>query len=184
MALGLALAVTASLAVTPQPPPAPRAPPAPGDSLVGRWTLDRGASGDVRRAIDTVTARMSFFIRPIARSRLRSANEVHEHLAITISATEIGTQVDREAPILSPASGAVITWTRDNGDVFQLHSVLAGQRLLQTFVGKDGSSRENVFAPGPAGQTLDIGVTVAHPRLPRPVTYRLVYRRDTAAATR
>lgn len=148
------------------------------DSLVGRWTLDRGASGDVRRAIDTATARMSFLIRPIARSRLRGANVVHERLAITITPTEIATQVDGGAPIASPADGRAVTWTRENGDVFQLHTTLTGTRLVQTFVGRDGSSRENVFTPAGDGRTLNIAVTVAHPRLPHPVVYRLVYRRD------
>ena len=156
----------------------------PGDSIVGGWTLDRAASGDVRRAIDTVTARMSFFIRPIARARLRGANEVHDHLTITISPSEISTQVDRDRPIVSPANGAPVTWTRENGDVFQLHTVLTGQRLVQTFVGKDGSSRENVFTPAGDGRTLDISVTVSHSRLPRPVAYHLVYRRDPSGAAR
>ncbi len=154
---------------------------AAGDSLTGHWTLDRAASGDVRRAIDTATGRMNFFIRPIARSRLRSANEVHEHLVVTITPTEIATQVDRMPPISSPASGAPVTWVRDNGDVFQLHAVLTGQRLVQTFVGRDASSRENVFTAGPDGRTLNVAVTVAHARLPMPVVYRLVYRRDAGA---
>ena len=154
---------------------------APGDSLAGRWALDRAASGDVRRAIDSATSRMSFFIRPIARSRLRSANEVHQSLIVTITPTQVQTQVDRSAPIASPANGTPVTWVRDNGDVFQLHTVVSGERLVQTFVGRDGSSRENVFVPGPDGHTLNVAVTVAHPRLPMPVTYRLVYRRAEAA---
>ncbi len=156
----------------------------PGDSLVGCWTLDRAASGDVRRAIDTATARMNFVIRPIARLRLRSANELHEHLSITVTPAEVATQVDRAAPIASPADGRPITWTRENGDVFQLHTVLAGQRLVQTFVGRDASRRENVFTPAPDGRTLDVAVTVSHPRLPRPVVYTLVYRRDEAGVAR
>lgn len=151
---------------------------APGDSLAGHWHLDRAASGDVRRAIDTVTGRMNFFIRPIARSRLRSANQVHDHLVITITPTEVATQVDQGAPIVSPANGTEVTWRRENGDVFQLHTVLEGQQLVQTFVGRDGSSRENVFVPAPDGRTLNIAVTVAHPRLPMPLKYQLVYRRD------
>ncbi|GJG87028.1 hypothetical protein tb265_22090 [Gemmatimonadetes bacterium T265] len=175
MVVGLALAAAIG-AAAPQPAGADL-----GDSLAGHWTIDRAASGDVRRAIDTVTARMNFFIRPIARSRLRSANEVHEHLTITISPTEVATQVDRHPPIMSPVDGTPVTWTRENGDVFRLHTVLTGERLVQTFVGKDASSRQNVFVPSSDGRTLVIGVTVAHPRLPRPVTYELVYRRDPAA---
>lgn len=175
MMLTVAVVAPVSLAAA----AAPRAAaPASDDSLAGRWKLDRAASGDVRRAIDTVTGRMSFFIRPIARARLRSANEVHEHLVITITPTEIATQVDQAAPIVSPASGATVTWHRENGDVFQLHSVLTGQRLVQTFIGLDGSSRENVFVPDQDGCTLTIGVTVAHPRLSLPLVYQLVYRRD------
>ncbi len=150
----------------------------PGDSLTGRWVLDRAASGDVRRAIDTVTGRMNFFIRPIARSRLRSANEMHDRLTVTITSSEISTQVDQMAPITSPAGGAEVTWRRENGDQFQLHAVLAGQRLVQTFVGRDGSRRENVFTPGEDGRSLNIAVTVSHARLPMPLRYRLVYRRD------
>lgn len=160
-----------------------RAIPAPGDSLVGHWMLDRAASGDVRRAIDTTTRRMNFFVRPIARSRLRSANEVHDHLTITMTPTEIATQVDKSAPIASPADGATVTWRRDNGDVFQLHCVLTGQQLVQTFVGQDGSSRVNVFTLGADGRTLTIGVTVAHPRLPHSLVYHLVYRRDPLPPT-
>ncbi|HEY0779656.1 MAG TPA: hypothetical protein VGD56_16935 [Gemmatirosa sp.] len=171
------IVATAVVAPALRPPVAQAA----GDSLVGQWRLDRAASGDVRRAIDTATGRMNFFIRPIARSRLRSANEVHEHLALTITATEVATRVDRSPPIASPANGTPVTWVRENGDVFQLHTVVTGQRLVQTFIGRDGSSRENVFAPGADGRTLNVAVTVAHPRLPMPVTYRLVYRRDDAA---
>ena len=151
---------------------------APDDSLAGRWTLDPAASGDVRRAIDTATAPMNFFIRRIARGRLRGANEVHRQLVITIGGGQVATQVDNGAPIASPADGRPVTWTRENGDVFQLHTVLTGERLVQTFVGRDGSSRENVFATAGDGRTLNIGVTVSHPRLPHSVVYKLVYHRD------
>ena len=143
----------------------------------GRYRLDRGASDDVDRAVEAVVRRMNFIARPIARARLRGADPLYERVTIAIVPAGVSTRFDAHAAIVSPLDGVPVRWTRENGDVFLVSTRLQADRLIQTFTGREGE-RENIFTLGPDLRTLTVNVTVSNPRLPQPLVYRLVYRRE------
>lgn len=143
-------------------------------NLRGTYTLDRARSDDVNRAIESAVARMSFVTRPIARGRLRRTNPVYSRVEINYTQTEVTVQLDQRRPIVSPANGTPINWTREDGEKFQLSTEWENGVLEQTFRAEDGS-RTNVFTLGPDGRTLTLNVTLRSPRLSAPLTYKLVY---------
>ena len=142
--------------------------------LNGTYTLNRQASDNVATAINAAVARMSFVTRPIARGRLTRTNAPYERIVISYSTSQVSLTFDRRAAIVTPANGTPTAWTREDGERFMVSTEWENGRLEQTFRADDGS-RENVFTLSGDGATLTMNVTVTSPRLPRPLTYKLVY---------
>jgi hypothetical protein len=69
-----------------------------------------------------------------------------------------------------------VKWTRDDGAVFDLSARTEDGALHQKFQGTEGQ-RVNVYRVAPDERTLTMAVTITSPRLPKPLSYRLVYRR-------
>jgi hypothetical protein len=88
----------------------------------------------------------------------------------------VSVRYDERNPIVAPASGAAVKWTREDGEVFDVTMRSASGRLTQTFAAEDGS-RENVYTVSADGRTLTMNVTLRSPRLSAPLTYKLVYNR-------
>lgn len=141
--------------------------------LSGTWTL--ATAPDLAKAIEATVAPMNFVVRPIARSRLAKTNTAYATLRIEQEATEIIIQTDQRAPQHMPADGQPVVWTREDGEKFVISVRRNQDDLVQTFKAKDGE-RTNVYHLDPATRTLTLSVTVTSPRLPRPLTYALVYR--------
>jgi hypothetical protein len=59
----------------------------------------------------------------------------------------------------------------------QAHAAVAGDTVRQTIVAGDGQ-RENAFIFTDGGTRLHLVVTVTSHRLPRPLTYELLFRRE------
>ncbi|HEX6747023.1 MAG TPA: hypothetical protein VF092_06965 [Longimicrobium sp.] len=152
----------------------PAASHAQESSMRGTWTINRQASDDVNRAIDAAVARMSFITRPIARGRLRKTNSTYNRVVINYTQAQVSTTFDQRRPIESPANGQPIKWTREDGEVFDLSTEWENGRLVQTFRAEDGS-RINTYTVSADGGTLTMNVTIRSPRLPQPLTYKLVY---------
>ncbi|MBX6363310.1 MAG: hypothetical protein IRZ00_05530 [Gemmatimonadetes bacterium] len=153
------------------------AAPAQTNVIVGTFVLDAAASDDVAAAIERATSHMSFLMRPIARGRLKKTNAPYRRLVFAPSPTQYELRVDHRAPIVTPADGSPATWTREDGEVLGVSTRPRAGGLEQTFVARDGQ-RVNEYRLSPDGQSLTMDVTVTSPRLPQPVTYRLVYRRQ------
>jgi len=141
----------------------------------GAYVLVPEASDTVRHAIDRAVRQFFFLVRPIARSRLERVNPVHARF--TIEETAAGFRIDfgEGEPVVAPADGSPIPWTRPDGERLLLSVARDGGDLVQTFVAEDGR-RENRFRFQPDG-TLALYVTVESSRLAAPVTYTLIYRR-------
>ena len=169
MAAGFALAVVATLAAA-----APAR--AQNDGLRGTFVLNRPASDDVHRAIETTVGRMNFIARPIARSRLRKTNPVHDRVVIAWTPAQVSVTTGEAAPVTS-APGVTGRWRRGDGETFGLTQRWDGPRLVQTFRADDGA-RTNTYTLSPDGRTLSLDVQITSPRLPRPLAYRLVYERQ------
>ncbi|HEX6939067.1 MAG TPA: hypothetical protein VF158_06615 [Longimicrobiales bacterium] len=153
----------------------------PAAKLAGRYTLDAARSDAVEAAIEAATARMNFLTRRIARRRLKATNGVPAVIEIAFVADTVAVSFDGRAPVVAPVSGAAVAWTREDGETFAVSARFDGGALRQTFVAGDGV-REDVYTLEPGGDTLRLHVTVSSDRLPAPVVYTLVYRRDVVGA--
>ncbi|MNS24228.1 hypothetical protein D3C72_560640 [compost metagenome] len=148
-----------------------------GATLAGTYALNAAASDDVNKAIDKAVAQMNFVMRPIAHSRLKSTNEVYQRLAIAMTGQTVRTTFDSRQPIESPASGAPIKWTREDGEKFDVSTAVSGEKSIkQTFKGTDGQ-RVNVYTLSADGAKLTMNVTITSPKLSAPLTYKLVFNR-------
>ena len=146
-------------------------------ALTGRYTYVEAESDAIKPAIEQAVAKMNFITRPIARGRLTRTNEPYRSLSIQQSAGQVTIVRDAMAPIVAPADGNPIKWTREDGEVLDLTTRWVDETLEQTFIAEDGQ-RKNVFALSPDGGTLEMQVTVTSPRLAAPLTYTLRYRRQ------
>lgn len=146
-------------------------------SLQGTYALAGDGREEIDRAINQAIARMNFAARPIARGRLRKTNVPYRTIRIALPPGQVDIATDERAPVVSPANGAEIEWRREDGEVFRVSTRWESGALKQTFVAEDGK-RVNVFTLSPDGNMLSMHVTVTSPRLDRPVTYTLQYRRQ------
>jgi len=144
--------------------------------LAGTWKLDRAASDDVAKAIDTAVAPMNFAVRGVARGRLAKTNPVYQTVTISFPGDKASVSYDGKPAAASPAGGSTVKWKRDDGQTYDFSSRLAASGVLtQTFTAPDGT-RRNVFSVGADGR-MNMAVTVTSPKLPKPLTYKLVFRK-------
>ena len=145
-------------------------------SLRGNFVINRQASDDLNRAIDDAVARMNVMLRPTMRARLRRTNRAYQRVVIDYDQRTVSIAFDQRRPMESPADGATVKWTREDGEKFDLSTEWEGGRLEQTLKGKE-EEYTNTFSVSPDGRTLTLGVVFSSPKLPRPLTYKLVYNR-------
>ncbi|HSU12729.1 hypothetical protein [Longimicrobium sp.] len=152
----------------------PAAANAQESTMRGTWTINRAASDDVNRAIETAVSRMSFITRPIARGRLRRTNPVYSRVVVNYTPQQVSTVFDARHAIESPANGQPVKWTREDGEKFDLSTEWQQGRLVQTFRAEDGS-RTNTYVVSPDGHTLTMHVVLRSPKLPQPLEYKMVF---------
>jgi hypothetical protein len=146
-------------------------------TLRGTFVISRQASDDVNRAIEAAVARMSFVTRPTMRGHLRKTNKAYGRVVISYDQRAVSITFDQRRPVESPANGTPVKWTREDGEKFDLSTEWEGGRLEQTFMGEGTEQRTNTFSISADGRTLTLSVAVNSPKLPRPLTYKLVYNR-------
>lgn len=145
--------------------------------LGGTYTVNAAASDDVNKAIEAAVEGMGFFTRGPARRRLRQTNlPPYQRIVISYTREEVSITTDRRSPIRTPAKGAPVDWTREDGEKFKVSTAWEGGKLKQTFEGKQGQ-RVNLYSIADDDKTLTMQVTVTSPRLPRALTYKVVYNR-------
>ena len=149
---------------------------AQGMPLQGTFVYSAEGSDNLEQAIQQATARMNFVTRPIARSRLKKTNDTYDKVVISQTGSQVSIAFDARPPVVTPANGSAVRWTRDDGEVFDVTTSGGNGTLQQTFKAEDGQ-RVNVFTLAPDGNTLTMNVTITSPRLPKPLTYKLRYRR-------
>jgi flagellar hook-associated protein FlgK len=162
----------------------PAAAQAQQSQIRGTWTLNRGQSDDINAKINTTVARMNVVVRQIARPRLRSTNTAYPQLVINYDQQNIRVDMQGRPSVSSPGNGQPVLWHRETGrtcpqvrgDCVRVTTEWEDGRLEQTFAAEDGQ-RVNVYTVSADGNTLTMNVTITSPRLPQPLTYRLVYNR-------
>lgn len=144
-------------------------------SLKGTWRYDASASDNVAQAINTAVQRMNFVTRPIARGRLTRTNQPYQRVTVDFTSSQVTVTTDGRDPIVSPANGTPIKWTREDKEVLDVSTEWENGVLEQTFKAEDGQ-RVNRYSVGADGK-MTMEVTITSPRLPRPLVYKLVYNR-------
>lgn len=173
---GRAPAADAGAAVAAPRPVPPPPPPVVESPFNGVW---RHAGGDAeRRALEAAVARavqgMGFFIEGIAAGRIRDSSPIPPTVTIRVANNTIEYTGVRGRLIRSPADGTQIQTTNAQGEPITLTTRISGNVMNRFGSRPEGSRREVVTVNG---NTLTIDGTVSSPRLPRPVVYRLTYRR-------
>lgn len=150
----------------------------PAVAFEGKFTYAGGKKQKeaLEAAIERDTEDMNFITRPIARSRLKDKNTVHQALTISLKGDNISVQRDSITPIVSPASGAAGKWTSPDGESFTLVQKRDGRKITQSFTAEDGS-KTIVLTLSKDGKSLTMHVTTRSPKLPKPVVYSLSYRK-------
>ncbi len=133
------------------------------------------------QAIDKVVDQMNFFIRGIARRRLRAPNLPSKAVSVFIENGQIRIERPGQPEVSAPADGRPITWRHPtDGDVFQVrHGVDDAGALYQRFEGERSVSR-NRFVLGKDKKRLTIHTVITAERLPAPLRFKMTYERRTA----
>lgn len=162
----LLLSLSAASAQKPQTP-----------CLRGTYTLDTAASDDIDKAIKATVEGMNFIAKPIARKRLRETNiPPYQRIIISYTQAEVSITTDQRAPIRTPVKGTPVDWRREDGEKLKVSTVWENGKLRQTFKGEEGQ-RVNLYSITADEETLTMQVSVTSPKLPRPLTYKVVYKR-------
>ena len=145
-------------------------------SIAGTFVLDRSASDDVSKAIAAAIKDMNFVTRPIARGRLQKTNQPYQRVTIATAGANTVVTVEQQPPRQAPSNGTPIDWTRPDGEKMKLSMRWENGQLVETFKPEDGQ-RVNAYTLSPDGSTLTMNVTITSPRLSKPLTYKLAFKR-------
>ena len=147
------------------------------------YALMPDSSDNIHRAIDQTVAHMNFITRPIARGRLRKINPMPQRLHYEKRADTVSVAFDNGNPVVTPLDGDTVSWVNPlTHETDKAHVSIAGDTTKQTIVADDGE-RENALLFSDDGARLQVRVTVRSHRLPRPLVYDLLFRRDGASST-
>ena len=164
--VGVVLVLTgAALAQAPQP------------DLQGIYGFDANSSDDIQAAITRGTEQMNFAIRPLARRLIAKANPPYQRIAISRSGTTASLQLDARPPIRTPLDGTWTRWVREDGGIDRVSGQWSYPTFAVLFQGEDGA-RVQKYVLDPDGGILKLYVELTSPRLPGPIDYVLVYRRQ------
>ena len=152
------------------------------EQFVGTYTYVGGEAEikSLDRAIDEVVDQMNFFIRGIARRRLRAPNLPSKEVSVFVEKGQIRIDRPGQPEVSAPADGRPITWRHPtDGDVFQVsHGIDDEGVLYQRFEGESSVSR-NRFVLGKGKKRLTIHTVITADRLPAALRFRMTYERTT-----
>ena len=164
---------------SPQHPESAPAKTREAPDLQGSYVLidPEAAGATVNQAIETSVKSMSFLTRGLARDYLKKTNVPYQKIVISYTQEEVSITTDHRAPIRTSVNGTHIDWTREDGEKFEVSTVWEGEKLRQTFQGKNGR-RVNAYSIATGSKTLTMQVKITSTRLRQPLEYQLSYQRN------
>lgn len=145
------------------------------DQFAGRYVLLRDPSEDLKQAINRATSTVSFVRRTIVRSQLHQRAVAYSSFVMGRAGESLRTILADKGILSLPLSGSSVLWKAPFGEVVRAHLQL-GPGLVEVFEEKRGRC-ESHFQLSPDRRVLIIDIRMISKELPRPVEYRLVYRR-------
>lgn len=146
------------------------------NTIQGVFVSANPSKAPITQAIDTAIAKMNFLTRAVARSRLLDTNPLYERIEIANKGSQISVRYDKGKPVVMPADGSAVKWTRDDGEKFDVSAHALDAQLQHRFEAEDGERLNELRLSSDGTLTLD--VTISSPQLPAPVKYALTYRRQ------
>jgi hypothetical protein len=143
---------------------------------VYRYTNDPRDAAALDAAADRATDGMSFFIRGIARGRLREGLHPQPTITLTFAGGTIAIETQR-GRLQAPDTGATVTVRGHDGHPVRVSHRLVGDGIVQLLAADQMNCRTEYHLSAD-GRTLTMRVLVTTPQLPHPITYALVYRRQ------
>jgi hypothetical protein len=145
------------------------------------YTLAPDSSDDIKAAINQTVSPMNFLIRGIARGRLTKVNPLPHSVRVRLVADTVSVAFDNGDAVVTPSDGAIVPWYNALAkETDKAHVAIASDTLRQTISASDGD-RENAISFTDGGARLHLQVTVTSHRLPKPLAYRLLFRRDSTS---
>ncbi len=146
------------------------------DELLGAWTFSGGkAERDaLEKAIDDAVGSISVLVRKLAREKLQQANPVPEKLTFAADKLSLMLAYDGEL-FAAPLDGKAVQVKTSAGEALALRIEREGGNVDQVFAGEGKSRKNRLLAKG---EKLTIDVTVRAEELPKPMRYRLTYKRS------
>ncbi len=145
-------------------------------SFNGTFVVDKEASDDISAAFRPVIDEMNLVARTIARRRMRDGIEPDSTVRIQVTEETITVVSGENPPAVAPASGEEIEVSGSGGPATLSTRIEEG--ILRLRLHGDRGGFESDYSLDRDGQTLFISTTISFNALPRPVSYRLVYRRQ------
>lgn len=172
--------VVAAIASTVMIPGVGRASEAPSgrERLEGEWVLAlprAEARRVVDRAVDDAADAFNFFIRGIARSRLRDGTPIHERVQVSFDEDQVTVRFGRGEAYTTKLGRTEVEQTPDGTRVRVTQRLRPTGQLEQVFATPQGT-RRYLYTPLQSGR-LRVTTTTDSPQMPEPMFFMLDYRR-------
>jgi hypothetical protein len=151
-------------------------PALPYAPFVGHYRAVSASAGaaQIERAIEEGTSSMSILIRPIARKRLKGVNPMYESIRIYERAGGLVTDYEGRS-YAAGLDGKPRRNVDPDGSAVMVSYRVDGDTLLARYVAADGEKSFSFHLT--SDKEVDVDVTLASDRLPRPISYKLDYLR-------
>ncbi|MDP3276277.1 MAG: hypothetical protein Q8Q09_13840 [Deltaproteobacteria bacterium] len=182
VALGVALALSVANVYAQSAPPATSPgtatvpPPVAESTFNAVWEFAGGAAerAALEAAVASTVAGLGWPIEGIARGRLSERNVIAQTLTLRVVGGQVEYTSAGRPTLRSPINGIAVSAVNSHGEPITLSTRVTGPVMVRVGQRPDGQRREVLRV---TGDRLVIEATVSSPRLPRPLSYRLTYRR-------
>ncbi|MEC7523115.1 MAG: hypothetical protein VYE22_24770 [Myxococcota bacterium] len=144
----------------------------------GTWVLAQPAD-QAERVVDRAASRaadaMSFFVRAIARSRLREGTTVNRRIVLSFDGDQVTVRFSDGSAFTTPL-GQTVRRRDPEGEMMNVTARFRDDGALEHVFQTDGGTRWYVFHPEGDGR-LRVEVVTDSPRMPEAMRFTLSYRR-------
>ncbi len=152
------------------------------EQFSGSYTLSvpqKKARASINQKIEKLVDDMNFVKRPFARSSLKGTTEPCGKLTLAFPSDEVSVKCHGKPVTVSPDDGTQAPYKSDDGETYQVRQEISGSSLTQFFRGEDGT-RTNTYTLSDGGDTLNLAVKIESDQLPRPLQYKLSFKRASS----
>ena len=140
----------------------------------GDYVLDLDGSESIPNAIKALTDPMNFALKAFWKKKLEGSEKAPQNLSL-LKGSNVTLGVNKELPFTA-GPGSPARWKRADGEEFLVSTAEEAGAFTLSFA-QDDVVRTWRFRLSKDGKGLGVEVTLRHPKLPGPLSYRLQYRK-------